>query len=439
MFDNLKNVLDRVHAEYKELTHEVLDTVDRELGKVQADTMSFFDHLKAHAVENPEPIFAVLRRIKPILHIKNFVLVTRFEDVQEVLSRDDVFHVVYGEKMRVITGGQNFFLGMQNSPEYTRDVAHMRSVVRREDIPDRIAPFVQKTAASLVAAAGSELDVVKQLGKIVPARWIADYFGCPPPSDEQLANWGTVIFQYLFTDLNNDPAVGRAAGEAAAEARTWLDQTIAKRKKNRGTNDDVLGRCLDLQSIGSPGMDDISIRNNLLGLLVGAIPTTSKCCAQALDQLFQRPEQLKSAQAAAGADDDALVGRYVFEALRFNPNNPAVFRIAAEDYHLAKGSLHGKTIPKGAFVVAATQSAMFDGRIVEDPNDFRIDRPLYLDMHFGYGLHTCFGQYVNRVQIPGILKPLLKQPNLQRTGPMTHDGPFPSSLPVSFGGKENPR
>jgi cytochrome P450 len=185
-------------------------------------------------------------------------------------------------------------------------------------------------------------------------------------------------------------------------------------------------------------MDDISIRNNLLGLLVGAIPTTSKCCAHALDQLLQRPEQLKSAQAAAGADDDALVAKYVFEALRFNPNNPAVFRITAEDYHLAKGSLHGKTIPKGTLVIAATQSAMFDGRIVEDPNDFRTDRPSYLDMHFGYGLHTCFGQYFNRVQIPGILKPLLQRQNLRRAGPMTYDGPFPSSLPVSFDPTANP-
>jgi cytochrome P450 len=433
MFDNFKTVLERVHAEYSELTHEALDTVDRELSKVQAEAMSFFDHLKAHAIQNPEPIFAVLRKIKPILLMKNFALVTRFEDVQEVLSRDDVFQVVYGEKMRVITGGQNFFLGMQNSPEYARDVSHMRSVVRREDIPDRIAPFVQQTASSLVAAAGNQLDVVKQLSKIVPARWIADYFGCPPPSDEQLANWGTVIFQYLFTDLNNDPAVARAASEAAAEVRPWLDQTIAKRKKNRGPSDDVLGRCLDLQSIGVPGMDDICIRNNLLGLLVGAIPTTSKCCAQALDQLLQRPEELKGAQAAAAANDDALLGKYVFEALRFNPNNPGVFRIATEDYHLAKGSLHGKMIPKGIFVLAATQSAMFDGRIVEDPNDFRIDRPLYLDMHFGYGLHTCFGQYINRVQIPGILKPLLQRANLRRTGPLTNEGPFPSSLRVTFG------
>jgi len=57
-------------------------------------------------------------------------------------------------------------------------------------------------------------------------------------------------------------------------------------------------------------------------------------------------------------------------------------------------------------------------------------------MHFGYGLHTCAGQYINRVQIPGILKPLLKQKTLRRAdgdaGQLQYSGPFPSGLEVVF-------
>jgi cytochrome P450 len=429
-FEILKTTLERVEAECGAHTRAAIDAVDRELAKVQADAMGFLDQLQRDAIRNPEPIFALLRRVAPILMIRNVAVVTRFEDVQEVLSRDDVFQVLYGEKMRVITGGRDFFLGMQNSPEYTRDVSHMRSTMRREDVP-RISAFVQATASELVAASGGRLDVVP-LSRIVAARWVGEYFGCRPPSDQELADWGTAIFQYLFTDLNNDPAVGQAARDAAAKARAWLDSTIADRKAHPIATDDVLGRCLTLQSAGVPGMDDLGVRNNLIGLIVGAIPTTSKCCAQALDQLFARPEALQGAQAAAAANDDALLARFIFEALRFNPNNPGVFRIAAEDYPVAKGSLHGLTIQKGTTVLAATQSAMFDERIVECPNDFRTDRPAYLDMHFGYGLHTCFGQYVNRVQIPGILKPLLQRRGLRRAGELQFQGPFPSSLMVAF-------
>jgi cytochrome P450 len=413
--DRLKSGLERVEAEGMAA-----------IESVQGDAMSLLDHLKQHLAQNPEPVFAVLRRVKPILLMKNTALVTRFEDVQEVMSRDDVFQVTYKEKMEVIGGGINFFLGMQNSPEYERSQSHMRAVVRRQDMAGLIVPFVAHTAESLVAASGGRLDVVRQLSRIVPTRLIAAYFGCPPASEEELADWSTAMFRYLFTDLNNDPAVGAAARDAAAKARSWLDQTIAKRKKQSSQPDDVVGRCLALQSAGMPGMDDLGIRSNLLGLLIGAIPTTSKCCAQALEE----------AQQAARADDDALVAQYVFEALRFNPNNPGVFRIAAEEYTVAKGTMHATPIPRGAAVVAATQSAMFDERIVDAPSEFRTGRPDYIYMHFGYGLHACFGQYINRVQIPGILKPLLQRKGLRRAegdaGRLQYGGPFPSSLGVVF-------
>jgi len=401
------------------------------LEHVQGDVMAELDKIKAHVIQNPEPLFAVLRKVKPILIVKNVALVTRFEDVQEVLARDDIYQVTYGPKMRVITGGQDFFLGMQNSPEYERDTAHMRTVVRRQDMAG-IAAFIEKTAREIVQTSDGSLDLVSKLSKIVPARWIADYFGCVPPSDKQLADWGTIIFQYLFTDLNNDPEVGRAAQAAAVDARAWLDQCIAQRKMGGEERDDVLGRCLALQRSGVPGMDDLSIRNNLIGLIVGAIPTTSKCCANALDQLLNRPQQLAGAQAAAAAGDDQLLSRYVFEVLRFNPNNPGVFRIAAEEYTVAKGTMRATAIPKGASVVAATQSAMFDENKVDAPNEFRTDRPAWVYMHWGYAMHTCFGQYINQLQIPLILKPLLANSSLRRESALQIEGPFPSSLRVSF-------
>ncbi len=424
LIENLKTALQRMESEG-----------DAALAMAEAGTQTFLDQLKQHTIQYPEPVFAVLRRLKPVLFIKNTAIVTRFEDVQEVLSRDDVFAVTYSEKMEVVTGGNDFFLGMQNSPDYERDTAHMRTVMRREDVAGQIVPFVAKTAEEVIQASGGRLDVARQLGKIVPAKWVAAYFGCPPPSNEELAQWSSAIFRYLFTDLTNDPAVGAAARDAAAKARAWLDQTIALRKANPD-DDDVLGRCLRLQSAGVPGMDDLAIRNNLIGLLTGAIPTTAKCCTQALDELLKRPAELAQAQAAARAGDDRLFARYVFEALRFNPNNPGLFRVAAEDHTIAKGSLHATAIPKGALVLAATQSAMFDERIVDSPNDFRVDRPDYIYMHWGYGLHTCFGQYVNQVQIPGILKPLLKRQGLRRAaglaGQLMYDGPFPSNLGVEF-------
>src|SRR5260370_40846994 len=249
----------------------------------------------------------------------------------------------------------------------------MRRVMRREDMR-AICGFVANTARRIVAQSGGKIELVNQLSRVVPARWIAEYFGTVPPSDRELADWGSAIFQYLFTDLTNDPAVGRAAQDGAGKARQWLDDCIAQRKASGEKKDDVLGRCLELQSIGGPGMDDLGIRNNLIGLITGAIPTTSKCCAQALDQLLQRPDVLAQAQAAAAGGNDALFAAYVFEARRFNPNNPGVFRVAAEGYTVAKGTMRATTIPKGASGLAATRSDVFAGNKRASPSALRVHR-----------------------------------------------------------------
>jgi cytochrome P450 len=405
------------------------------LAEVQNEAMTFLDQIKQHLTQNPEPVFALLRRLAPVLVVGNTALVTRYEDVQEVLSLEAVFQVTYTQKMEIIGDGANFFLGMQNSPEYERDQSHMRTVIRRQDLAWQIQPFVAKASEDLVSASGGRIDVVP-LSRVVPIRLIATYFGCPAASEDDLARWSTVMFQYLFTDQQNDPTVGATARDAAVKARTWLDQLIAERKKQDARQDDVVGRCLELQKAGVPGMDDVGIRNNLLGLIIGAIPTTSKCCTQVLDVLLKRPDKLEEARQAARTDNDALLTQYAFEALRFNPNNPGVFRLAAEDYTVAKGKMHATMIPRGASVIAATQSAMFDDTFIDVPNEFRTGRPDYAYMHFGYGLHTCFGQYINRVQIPGILKPLLKRNGLRRAdgvaGQLLYDGSFPRSLMVVF-------
>jgi cytochrome P450 len=263
---------------------------------------------------------------------------------------------------------------------------------------------------------------------------VEEYFGCPPPNGDRLADWADATFRFLFVDPENDPAVATAAEGAAAEMRAWLDGCIAGRKAHPSPCDDVLGRFLVLQGAGLPGLDDTAIRANLLGMIVGALPTTSRCCAQALDQLLLRPEELEKARQAALAGDDASLAAYVFEALRFRPDHPGLFRIAAADYPLARGTHHGVTIPKGTVVLAATQSAMFDEAMIEEPDVFRVDRPAHVYMHFGYGLHTCFGQYINQVQIPQILKAVLRYPGVRRApgeaGSLRFDGPYPSSMSV---------
>ena len=386
--------------------------------------------IQAWMFNNLELTFSILRRVRPNIVLGGQAFITRFDGVSEVLAREDVFDVPYAQKMEKVTSGGNFFLGMQNTPTYTRDVSNMRLTARRADIPDRILPFVESTCDNILSTIKGECDVIKSLTRVVPTRFIGDYFGTPGWNEEEFTNAASLMFAYLF--YPSDQASEAKALDAARTTCDYLDEVIQERKQHRGSHDDVLERCLVLQDSNLPGMSDIDIRNNLIGLLIGAIPTTSKCAALTLDYLFDHPERLADAQQAARADDDAKMLQYVRECLRLNAFAAGIQRICSRDYIVNEGTWRAARIPEGTPVLVATQSAMMDSRKVEKPAEFRLDRPDYLYMHYGVGMHTCFGQHINDAQIPAIVKAVLRLEGLRRLEPMHSVGPFPVSLNIAF-------
>lgn len=97
--------------------------------------------------------------------------------------------------------------------------------------------------------------------------------------------------------------------------------------------------------------------------------------------------------------------------------------------------MHATTVAAGTVTFAATESAMLDGSVVDDPDEFRIGRPAHHYLHFGAGLHECFGRFANAMQIPLIATALLARPNFARAGGddgrLVKTGPYPQSLIVT--------
>ncbi|PPD45506.1 MAG: cytochrome [Methylocystis sp.] len=392
-------------------------------------------------------IFTVLRAVLPNLVLSKVLVksyentgtafVTRAEDVIEVLDREADFAVVYGSRMRKLTdrenfsNGENFFLGMQNSAEYQHDVSIMRLIMAREDVKTIIEPLARREAERLAAEHPDRIDLPPELTTRVPAAIVRDYFGVAAPEEDKLIAWSTVLFWWLFAELAADPAVEARAKDCAQKLCACVDEAVARRKASGEKKDDLLGRALALQA-SRPEFTDLAIRNNLVGIIIGAIPTLSKASVCALDVLFSKPEALSGARAAAQAGDDAALGAYIFEALRFNPINPVIYRRANHDVTIAASTLRARRIKKGTMVFAANLSAMFDPLKVDDPRAFRTDRPWGDYILWGYGFHECFGAYINHAVLPVMLRPILARENLRPAGEI--DGgdtpPFPQHFTV---------
>jgi cytochrome P450 len=383
------------------------------------------------------PFFEELRNGRPILQTPLATLVAQFRDVEEVLHREKIFSVSpYLPRMMGVIGP--FVLSQDITPGYDHDISVMRLVVRRDDLP-RVKDIVARHAAEIVGElcpGSGPVDIVQTLTRKVPVRLADEYFGFSALHDEQIMAWARACFREFFINILDNPVVRAPAVSAGADMRERLDTLLAARRgTDAGDKDDVMSRLLRAQRAGEiAGLDDDFIRRTLMGLVIGMVETTSQAAVQALLMLFSRPDAIAAAAAAAKADDDNALSDLVFEALRFRPINPMVVRVAKEDYRLAAGAPHQTLIRRGTTVFALTWSAMFDARVLDAPKEFRPGRPDYHYLHFATGLHACFGRYISRIQIPQILKPLLKLEGLRAVGAPEYDGTFPQTLRVVAGG-----
>ena len=384
--------------------------------------------------------FAVMRRHDPIVSAGAITVVALNADVKEVLGDPARFTVaLYGPKMTAITGP--FILGVDDTPLYRHDHAAMDRAVTREDMP-RLGSAMYEAANELVSERrdDGEIDVVSQLADPALDRTIADYFGTPGPDTATQLRWARDIFQELFINVGNLAPVRERALADAAEWRPHLDGLIAARKRRMAAGedmpDDVLGRLLRYQDEGEPNFHDIAIRHNILGNITGWIPTISNAFARVVEELLEREDELERAQEAARAGDRELVGAYVFEASRFRPQNFALLRYVPQDTTIAAGTDRETEVKAGSTVFAATLSAMHDETAIDEPGEFRVDRPWSDYMLFGHGLHTCYGQQIVRAQLPALATALLEGPRIRRArggdGRLRFDGPYPSGLTVRF-------
>ncbi|HWH34881.1 MAG TPA: cytochrome P450 [Acidimicrobiales bacterium] len=380
-----------------------------------------------------------LLRFAPIVRVGQVVLVTRHADVVEVLERDSDFTVAESNAASMDRVNGPFVLGMDRSPLCEREQAILARCVHDGD-DARIRGAVRATAAELLEGARprGRLDVVQDLARPAAVRLVADYFGAPGPDEATMATWMRRIFHETFLNIGGDAGVRRAGEASGASLHAYLDELIARRQSERATGtivpDDMVTRLVRLQD--ETGLSDEGVRRNLGGVIVGAVDTTSKATAHAVDQLLAHPRALHQARAAAVAGDVEQVGQWAFEALRFNPINPVLSRHVARDTVLAAGTRRRRRIPGGCTLYTGILPAMFDPEVFPDPGQLRGDRPLASYLHFGHGLHRCFGRFVNVIQIPELVAAVLRLEGLRRApgrrGAIVYDGPFPDRLLVDF-------
>lgn len=392
-----------------------------------------------YVLTDADTMFAELRAHRPIFVMPAATLVTRFVDVQEVLTRPKIFSVrLYQPKMDPSVGP--FMLARDGTTINRRDKSIMTAMLRLEDLP-AIRQMVSDLADAAIQGSGGTIEMVSQLSRLVPVQLTGKYFGFPGPDVPTMMRWSRATQYDMFHNTpQNDPKVHADNIQAGTEMKAYLAQLVQQRRAELDADpsiDDTLSRLLKTVLPDVIGFDEERVIANTIGLLVGGVETTSAAIVQSLDELLDRPPQFSAARHAAVAGNDDLLAQYVWEALRFHPINPFVVRFCEQDYMLADDTDRKALVKAGTVVLASARSGMMDDGEIDSPEEFRLGRPDYQFMHFGYGYHTCLGDQVSLVQIPAIIERLLLCKNLRRAAGTNgqvdfQGGPFPEKFVLQF-------
>jgi cytochrome P450 len=396
-------------------------------------TQSFAGRMATRLLRRPQWLYAILRRVAPILRIRNLVIITRDQDVREVLSRDADFPVPFGENFKALDPArQNFILGMPNSETYRTIRNETMKVFSLADIP-RIATMARERSEALLEEHGGEIDVMRDLLTRVLVDITRDYYGVDLPYPDG-ALWLMAMSYFDFIPFSN-PTV-RTVGQAGSDHFAPVVKAAIARAKAGELAGTVVGRYVKAQREGSAVLTDDVIYSTVTGMIAGFVPTNTLATGHLIEMLLDNPAMMRAAERAARAGDDDLLDRCLFEAFRWRPINPGPFRSCAAETVIASGTRRQKTLRPGDLLLAATGSAMFDPRRVRNPNQFDPNRPASDYLHFGHGQHWCLGFAIARAQMTQTFKPLLARGAVRRApgprGVTTVFGTFPEHLTITY-------
>jgi cytochrome P450 family 142 subfamily A polypeptide 1 len=293
-----------------------------------------------------------------------------------------------------------------------------RGLVNRGFTPRRIAEMEQTVIAlchrilDRVCESG-ECDFVWDVAALLPLMVIADLLGFDLDAHEDLLRWSDDLMR--ATTANPTPERAQAGFEAMTGFRELQLQVIAERRAE--PRDDLISK-LCLAEIDGDGLDDESIVNEALLILIGGDETTRHVISGGVLALLQQPAQL-----AELASQPGLVPVAVEEFLRWVSPIKNMARTVTRDVEL-----RGRELRTGDQVMLFYPSANRDEEVFSDPDMLDIRRDPNPHLAFGFGTHFCLGAALARLELRAMVPAVLARlPDLALA-----DGPSLEYRPSNF-------
>jgi pimeloyl-[acyl-carrier protein] synthase len=273
----------------------------------------------------------------------------------------------------------------------------------------RLRSLIESTANDLIdnVIADGSMDLVADFANPLPAILTAQLLGVPIADHRQLHAWVLDLAEVLG-NFQHDPA----RLEQIVESVRGLEAYIARHMElQRTTPNDGLIQALMTAEVDGRRLSDEEVVANTIITLIGGHETTTNLIASGFLTLLGHPDSYELLRS-----HPEIAGSAVEELLRYESPVQHTARIAPSDIQLG-----GKTIRKGAHVVAALAAANRDPNRFPNPDTLDLMRTDNRHLAFGRAAHFCFGaplarmegqiafnQLLNRLEEPRLLETRLE-------------------------------
>jgi cytochrome P450 len=298
---------------------------------------------------------------------------------------------------------------------------------------DRLESVIAEVADAMLADMtarlrdGEAVDAVGALCRDLPAYVIAYMLGVPSDMQAKIVEWSDKMGAGGGVRLENRGSSPRwlTSEDAKALLADYLFEQITYRRSH--PSDDLISQIVHSE-VGAR-LSDEAIMQNTRQLLFAGNETTAKWLGHIVVTLAEHPAERRALASAPSSVPNA-----VEEVMRWQPVVQSIPRVVAQD-----GLIGEIAVRAGDQVMVLVAAANRDPARYDHPDRLDIDRAPKAHLGFGYGLHSCLGVNLARIEARVTTERLLAHvPDFQLAKPVEY-GAFglrgPSFAPIVLEGR----
>ena len=359
------------------------------------EKLSLLRTLNPEALADPHALYRALREYDPV-HWDPYMhawVVTSYPEVISVItnySSDRTPPVDYLDRlglsfMKPFSEMMQRQMLFMDAPQHSRlrDLCSVAFTPRKVEELRRVIRSIADELIDKVVTCG-RLDLIADFAAPLPAIMTAKLMGVPEEDHRQLGVWANDIAE-VHGNFQHHPDRVREIVQSLQDMKTYL---VDRMQELRKRPDDGLIYSLMTAEVDGQRLTDEEVIASTVVTIIGGHETTTNLIASGFLTLLRNPdsfEQLRS--------HPEIIASAVEELLRYESPVQHTARIAPADTDLG-----GKTIPKGAKVVAVLAAANRDPSRFSDPDRLDLLRPDNRHVAFGWAAHFCFGAPLARME-----------------------------------------